>query len=88
MAPPLRAAGFTGSDVQVLAAAPRKGNLATHLHGTGGRKPLRLLAHTELSMPGLEDWSLNPFKLTKKEGCFYVAVPPTTRSWPQRSSQS
>ena len=48
MAARLRAAGFAGSDVQVLAPAPRKGNLVARLRGTGARKPILLLAHLDV----------------------------------------
>jgi acetylornithine deacetylase/succinyl-diaminopimelate desuccinylase-like protein len=41
----LRAAGFPSDDVHVLLAAPRKGNLVAHLHGTGKRRPILLIAH-------------------------------------------
>ena len=39
MAARLRAAGYSGADVQVFNPAPRKGNLEARLHGTGARKP-------------------------------------------------
>lgn len=47
MAARLRAAGFPEADVKVLSPAPRKGNLVARLHGTGARKPILLLAHTD-----------------------------------------
>jgi acetylornithine deacetylase/succinyl-diaminopimelate desuccinylase-like protein len=34
----LHAAGFAGTDVQVIVSAPRKGNLVARLRGTGQRK--------------------------------------------------
>ena len=37
MAARLRAAGFSGDDVQVFKPAPRKGNLVARLRGTGAR---------------------------------------------------
>ncbi|MEZ0303323.1 MAG: M20/M25/M40 family metallo-hydrolase [Hyphomicrobiaceae bacterium] len=71
MAARLRAAGFAGSDVQVFSPAPRKGNLVARLRGTGKRKPILLLAHTDVVDARREDWSLDPFKLTEREGYFY-----------------
>src|SRR5262245_8853044 len=71
MAARLRAAGFSGSDVQVLSPAPRKGNLVARLRGTGKRKPILLLAHTDVVDARPEDWSLDPFKLTERDGYFY-----------------
>src|SRR5262245_65940988 len=71
MAARLRAAGFTGSDVQVLSPAPRKGNLVARVRGTGKRKPILLLAHTDVVDARPEDWSFDPFKLTERDGYFY-----------------
>ena len=71
MAARLRAAGFAGTDVQVLVSAPRKGNLVARLRGTGKRRPILLLAHTDVVDARREDWSFDPFKLTEREGYFY-----------------
>jgi acetylornithine deacetylase/succinyl-diaminopimelate desuccinylase-like protein len=71
MAARLRAAGFTAPDVQVLLPAPRKGNLVARLRGTGARKPILLLAHLDVVEARREDWSVDPFKLTEKDGYFY-----------------
>jgi acetylornithine deacetylase/succinyl-diaminopimelate desuccinylase-like protein len=71
MAARLRAAGFSGSDVQVFTPAPRKGNLVARLRGTGARKPILLLAHLDVVEARAEDWSVDPFKLIEKDGYFY-----------------
>jgi acetylornithine deacetylase/succinyl-diaminopimelate desuccinylase-like protein len=71
MAARLRAAGFSGSDVQVFTPAPRKGNLVARLRGTGARKPILLLAHLDVVEARREDWSVDPFKLIEKDGYFY-----------------
>ena len=71
MAARLRAAGFEGADVQVLISAPRKGNLVARLRGTGKRRPILLLAHTDVVDARPEDWSFDPFKLTERDGYFY-----------------
>jgi acetylornithine deacetylase/succinyl-diaminopimelate desuccinylase-like protein len=71
MAARLRAAGFDGSDVQVLTAAPGKGNLVARLRGTGVRKPILLLAHLDVVPANPGDWSIDPFKLTEKDGYYY-----------------
>jgi acetylornithine deacetylase/succinyl-diaminopimelate desuccinylase-like protein len=71
MAARLRAAGFTGADVQVFKPAPRKGNLVARLHGTGARKPILLLAHIDVVEARPEDWSADPFRLTEKDGYYY-----------------
>ena len=71
MAVRLRAAGFAGPDVQVLVSAPRKGNLVARLRGTGKRRPILLLAHIDVVDAKREDWSVDPFKFTEREGYFY-----------------
>jgi len=71
MAARLRASGFSESDVQVFAPAPRKGNLVARLRGTGARKPILLLAHLDVVEARREDWSVDPFKLIEKDGYFY-----------------
>jgi acetylornithine deacetylase/succinyl-diaminopimelate desuccinylase-like protein len=72
MAARLRAAGYSGADVQVFNPAPRKGNLVARLHGTGARKPILLMAHLDVVEARREDWSVDPFKLLEKDGYFYA----------------
>jgi acetylornithine deacetylase/succinyl-diaminopimelate desuccinylase-like protein len=72
MAARLRAAGFSGPDLQVFTSAPRKGNLVARLHGTGARKPILLMAHLDVVEARREDWSFDPFKLLEKDGYFYA----------------
>lgn len=71
MAARLKAAGFSASDVQVLGPEPRKGNLVARLHGRGTGKPLLLLAHLDVVEAKREDWSMDPFVLTEKDGYYY-----------------
>src|SRR5262249_10861237 len=71
MARHLLAAGFPAADVQVLAPAPRKGNLVARLRGAGGKRPLLLLAHLDVVEANREDWSVDPFKLLEQDGYFY-----------------
>jgi acetylornithine deacetylase/succinyl-diaminopimelate desuccinylase-like protein len=72
MAARLRAAGFAQADVQLFSPAPRKGNLVARLRGSGARKPILLLAHIDVVPAKREDWSVEPFKLTEKDGYFYA----------------
>jgi len=67
----LKAAGFSEADVFVGGAIPRKANLVVRYRGTGGRKPILLLAHIDVVEARREDWSLDPFQLTEKDGYFY-----------------
>jgi acetylornithine deacetylase/succinyl-diaminopimelate desuccinylase-like protein len=71
MAARLIAAGFDSTDVQVLKPAPSKGNLVARLRGTGAKRPMLLLAHLDVVEARREDWSLDPFRLTEKDGYFY-----------------
>ncbi len=71
MAARLRAAGFPEADVKVLAPNPRKGNLVARLHGSTTQKPILLLAHLDVVEAKREDWSLDPFTFTEKDGYFY-----------------
>src|SRR5215475_1609619 len=71
MAARLRANGIAAADIQVFNPAPRKGNLVARLRGTGVRRPILLLAHLDVVEARREDWSVDPFKLTEKDGYFY-----------------
>ena len=71
MAARLKAAGVPASDIQVLGPDPRKGNLVARFHGTGGKKPLLLLAHLDGVEAKREDWSFDPFTFLEKDGFFY-----------------
>jgi acetylornithine deacetylase/succinyl-diaminopimelate desuccinylase-like protein len=66
----LKAAGFPDSDIFVGGAIPKKGNLVVRYHGTGGRKPILLLAHTDVVEAKREDWTMEPFQLIEKDGFF------------------
>jgi acetylornithine deacetylase/succinyl-diaminopimelate desuccinylase-like protein len=72
MARRLRAAGFPERDVRVFETAKKRGNLVARLHGTGKKKPLLLLAHTDVVEAKREDFSTDPFKLVEKDGYLYA----------------
>lgn len=67
----LKAAGFPDADIFLGGANPKKENLVARYHGAGKRKPLLLLAHIDVVEAKREDWSLDPFVLTEKDGYFY-----------------
>jgi acetylornithine deacetylase/succinyl-diaminopimelate desuccinylase-like protein len=72
MAARLKAAGFPADDVTVLGPHPRKGNLVVRYRGrSGSRKPLLLLAHLDVVEARREDWSIDPFTFTERDGYFY-----------------
>jgi len=67
----LRAAGFPDADIFVGGAHPNKANLVVRYRGTGARKPILLLAHTDVVEAKREDWTTNPFEFVEKDGFFY-----------------
>ncbi len=67
----LRAAGFPEADIHVDGADPRKMNLVVRYRGTGARKPLLLVAHTDVVEAKREDWTTDPFTFVEKDGFFY-----------------
>ncbi len=67
----LRAAGFPDADIFVGGARPEKANLVVRYHGTGARKPILLLAHTDVVEAKREDWTTDPFEFVEKDGYFY-----------------
>lgn len=67
----LEAAGFPSSDIFLGGAAPHKWNLVLRYRGTGARKPILLLAHTDVVEAKREDWSFDPFVFLERDGYFY-----------------
>src|SRR5437763_3039392 len=72
MAARLKAAGFAEADVHAFSPAPRKGDLVARLHGSGARRPILLVAHLDVVPAIRDDWSVEPFQLTEKDGYFYA----------------
>src|SRR6516165_6743176 len=58
----LKAAGFPESDIFIGGASPTKANLVVRYHGAGTRKPILLLAHTDVVEAKRGDWSRDPFQ--------------------------
>jgi len=71
MADRLRKAGFPEKDIFLGGAIPKKFNLVVRYRGTGARKPILLLAHTDVVEAKREDWSFDPFVFLEKDGYFY-----------------
>jgi acetylornithine deacetylase/succinyl-diaminopimelate desuccinylase-like protein len=66
-------AGYPAADVQVLAPAehPTKGNVVVRVHGRGLGKPVLFNGHLDVVEALPQDWTVDPFKLTEKDGYFY-----------------
>ena len=79
----LLAAGFAPADVVLLAPAdhPSKGNVVVRMHGKAqgqgkgkgndAGRPVLFLGHLDVVEAKAEDWSVDPFKLTEKDGWYY-----------------
>jgi acetylornithine deacetylase/succinyl-diaminopimelate desuccinylase-like protein len=67
----LRAAGFPEADIFVGGASPKKANLVVRYRGSGTRRPILLLAHTDVVEANRADWSTDPFQFIEKDGYFY-----------------
>jgi acetylornithine deacetylase/succinyl-diaminopimelate desuccinylase-like protein len=67
----LRAAGFSDSDVVLAGPNPTKQNLIVRLRGRGRAQPILFLAHLDVVEARREDWSVDPFRLTERDGYFY-----------------
>jgi acetylornithine deacetylase/succinyl-diaminopimelate desuccinylase-like protein len=67
----LAAAGFPARDVRLAGPRPRNQNLVVRLRGRGQAKPILFLAHLDVVEARREDWSMDPFKLTERDGYFY-----------------
>ena len=75
MAARFRAAGFPAADVQIV--GPDTGrdakdrNLVVRYRGKGARRPILLIGHLDVVEARREDWVLDPFTLTERDGHFY-----------------
>lgn len=67
----LLAAGVPARDVVIVGPNLARQNLVARLRGSGARRPILLLAHLDVVEARREDWSLDPFTLTEKDGFFY-----------------
>jgi len=67
----LKTAGFADADIFVGGSIPTKANLVVRYRGSGRRRPILLLAHTDVVEAKPEDWSMDPFTLVERDGYFY-----------------
>jgi len=66
-------AGFAVQDVVFVAPSdhPAKGNVVVRYRGRGHAAPVLFLGHLDVVEAKPEDWSVDPFVLTQKDGWFY-----------------
>ena len=67
----LKAGGFSAEAVQLVGPKPRKQNLVVRLRGRAKAQPILFLAHLDVVEARREDWSVDPFQLTERDGYFY-----------------
>jgi acetylornithine deacetylase/succinyl-diaminopimelate desuccinylase-like protein len=69
----LLSAGFAADDVLFLAPSdhPTKGNVVVRYRGKRSSGPVLFLGHLDVVDAKPEDWSVDPFKLTERDGWFY-----------------
>ncbi len=65
------AAGYAPEDIFVGGLNPQKQNLVVRLRGTGEKKPILFIGHLDVVAANREDWSLDPFVFTEKDGYYY-----------------
>jgi acetylornithine deacetylase/succinyl-diaminopimelate desuccinylase-like protein len=66
-------AGFPAEDVVFVAPSehPNKGNVVVRYRGKGRGPAVLFLGHLDVVEAKADDWSVDPFKLTQKDGWFY-----------------
>ncbi len=64
-------AGFDQKDIHVFGPQDRNQNMVIRFHGSGKAKPILFISHLDVVEARREDWSLDPFQLTERDGYFY-----------------
>jgi len=69
----LSSAGFAAGDLVLIAPAdhPTKGSVVLRYRGKKPGRAILFMGHLDVVEAKPEDWSVDPFKLTEKEGWFY-----------------
>ncbi len=71
MARRLKEAGFDNRDLLIDGPQPDHKNLVVRYRGTGKSRPVLFIGHLDVVEALREDWTLDPFTLTEKDGYFY-----------------
>src|SRR3989441_1261943 len=61
-----------GVPSKLLALEPDRANLVARLKGSGAKRPLLVMGHTDVVGVQKEKWSFDPFTPTRKDGFIYV----------------
>ena len=60
-----------GISAEILALEPLRGNLVARLKGSGKKKPLLLMGHTDVVGVERDKWTVDPFAAVMKDGFIY-----------------
>jgi acetylornithine deacetylase/succinyl-diaminopimelate desuccinylase-like protein len=60
-----------GIEAELIEPAPGRGNLLARLKGSGGGRPILVLAHLDTVPARREEWASDPWKLTERDGFLY-----------------
>ncbi len=60
-----------GIPAQLFSLEPDRANLVARIKGNGAKKPLLLMAHTDVIGVQREKWSVDPFAAIRKDGYIY-----------------
>ena len=60
-----------GIDVKVFAKDPKRPNIVARLRGSGARKPILYMAHTDTVGVQTDRWTYPPFSATQNAGYIY-----------------
>lgn len=61
-----------GIESELIEPSPGRGNLLARLKGTGGGKPILVLAHLDTVPAVRSEWTTDPWTLTEKDGLLYA----------------
>ena len=60
-----------GIEAELFALDPARANLVARLRGNGSKKPILVMAHTDVVGVQRENWSVDPFAAVAKDGYVY-----------------
>jgi len=61
-----------GIPCQLLALEPERANLVARLKGSGAKRPLLVMGHTDVVGVQKDKWTFDPFSPTRKDGFIYA----------------
>ena len=61
-----------GIPCQLFALEPERANLVARLKGSGAKRPILLMGHTDVVGVQKEKWTTDPFTPTRKDGFIYA----------------